>query len=214
MTIQWPEALKPRSMSHELRSFVLSGGRSIAGTEQRVFAGVGRWEITYEVPVHTRAQALAWRALLARLRAGEDVSAKVFDMWRAVGSSDSATVTAAASKGATVIAVDPAGATVEPGLHFSISGRLYRILDIQVDEGGDWEDGEGWSDAEAWPDEDFGDGISLRILPPLRAAVAASQPVSFSDLRCLCVIGDMQGGDLDLDLGRFATPTITLVEAL
>ncbi|WP_341989752.1 hypothetical protein [Azorhizobium sp. AG788] len=225
MTIAaWPAVLKPRNCSPpELRNAARGGGQSFTGVEQRVFSDAGRWEITYEVPVSTRAQQLAWRAMVARLRAGEDILLTIFDKFRPAGvpqGSWGAGVSSDAALRATTLHLVTANVKVEAGVHFSIGPRLYRVMDVVSQTAAtsisDWfTTGAPWSDAGIWVD-DAGSGLAayeVKILPPLRAAAPSGTTANFRDLVCLCTLADMSSGDLSLDLGKFGTPSITFAEA-
>lgn len=223
MTVQWPSVLVPRSVTGpELRGAAISGGRATSGDEQRVYSDAGRWEVSYTVPIRTRAQALAWRSMTARLRAGEDILLTVYDRWRpqAVIAGDTlAEMHVSAGARATAVTLGTMGFPVEEGLHFCIYGdRLYRITGVgaqseltiglaaAVSEDELWDDGDVWVDDPMILSE-------TTILPPLRSAIPAGTAVGFRDLVLRAVLADLSAGDLDLDLGRFGDPTITFREA-
>lgn len=226
MVIAWDDRIVPRLIGGpELRGLTKSGGRSNTGDEQRSFFGPGRWEIRYEVPIHTREKVLAWRPMVDRLRAGESILLKIFDVHRARiadPGNASFTVAAVVGAGATSLQVEGQGIAIEPGVHFSIGSRLYRINRISVaDTTDDFEgslaqillsDDLRWSDTALWPDDAGAPRQQLHFLPPLRSAAAAGAALDFANLVCLCVPADPNDGDLSLDLGRFATPSITFRE--
>lgn len=66
--IIWPASLiiTDGQYGHTMRS--LSGGPSLSGHEQIVPQMIDRWQARYMVPVRTRAQMLAMRAMLGELR--------------------------------------------------------------------------------------------------------------------------------------------------
>ncbi len=225
MTIAaWPAVLKPRNCSPpELRNAARGGGQSFTGVEQRVFSDAGRWEITYEVPVSTRAQQLAWRAMVARLRSGEDILLTIFDKFRPAGvpgGAWGAAVSTDAALRATTVHLVTVNVRVEAGVHFSIGQRLYRVVSVVAQTPAtsisDWLTSDSpWSDSGVWVDDASSGGAAyeVKILPPLRAEADSGTAVEFEDLVCLCTLADASGGDLSLDLGRFATPSITFAEA-
>lgn len=221
MSFPWPAVLIPRAPKIELRNSAIGGGRSLSGAEQRAFSDAGRWELTYsDVPTYRREQILAWRATIARLRAGEQAVAKVYDLQLADGAREtySAVAGAAAAARSTSITVNTSNIVFEPGTHFCIGDRLYRVTAVtdasllalwqQISEGQPWDDSLVW-----WDDPADGAGIqTLQFLPPLRAAVASGAALRAHDLTLLCQIASLDDGDLDLDLGWHATPSITLIE--
>jgi hypothetical protein len=102
---------------------------------------------------------------------------------------------------------------------FSVGQRLYRInnilstgaslsiVDIILSEEKEW------SDSAAWVEDGSGGALyTVSVLPPLRASISAGASVEFNDLVCLCVLADVSDGELSLDLGMFATPTISFKE--
>lgn len=225
MTISaWPEALAPSTIGRpDLRSSMIAGTRTTAGTEQRVFSSAGRWEIRYTIPVMTRAKVLAYSAVMDRLRSGESVVLKVFDMHRAEGFGGAepvAELVSSVSAGATSAQIDASGLTLEIGVHFSIGQRLYRINRVTAEIASDslvdiiLSEEKPWADAADWvEDGSHGSRYSITFLPPLRAAASSGATVEFTDLVCLCDLKDVTAGDLDLDMGKFGTAQLTFVEA-
>ena len=223
--ISWPEILIPRSNPHDLRNMAATGGRTGSGREQRVFNDAGYWEIGFNsVPIRTRAQALAWRAMVSKLRTGEAILVKIYDKWFADGANgvvQEARVGANAALRATTMMLTTINLELEPGVEFSIGQRLYRITEVTSHDPAeaiaDWlTTGSPWDDVDGiWVDAPMNGSASwtVKILPPLRAAAAAGAEADFRDRVCLCVIDDVGGGGLDLDLARFADPSITLIEA-
>jgi hypothetical protein len=66
--IVWPPILKPNNGGYGQLLRSLSGGPSLSGFEQVVPQMTDRWQARYQVPVRTRAQMLAMRAMLGTLR--------------------------------------------------------------------------------------------------------------------------------------------------
>lgn len=220
--ITWPAALRASSMNPHPRSRVVSGGRSLAGIEQRVMSDAGYWSLAIDgIRVNTRERASAYRWLIARLRAGDDVVVPVCDLYKPVGARGGATTVALgadAALRATALNLVAAGVDIAVGHHLSIAGRLYMVdgvtagpteplllnipaLDLPFYD-------------EPWADTVAGSvAYSVSIFPPLRGAAPAGSAVSFNDLTMVCRLDDMANGDLDLELGRFGNPSLALVEA-
>ncbi|MDR5172986.1 hypothetical protein IHQ56_15980, partial [Methylobacillus flagellatus] len=152
MTISWPVSLKPRNSSYDLRNMAATGGRTGTGREQRVFKDPGYWVLNYTVPVREKAQAREWRAMVTRLRAGEDIVAMVCDRWRADGAPGpyTAELLADAAARATTLSIGTVGLDITAGVAFSIGNRLYRITSVNSHTPIVYE---GWDDAEAWDDD-------------------------------------------------------------
>lgn len=223
MTVAWPSILKARSCNVHLRNSVRSGGRSLIGTEQRQFSDAGRIEVSYSgIVVNTREKAAAYRSMIARLRAGEDILLSICDVYRPVGhrSPDAAVTFAAdAALRATQLSLLSTGVDIEPGHHLTVGDRLHVVAQIvsgpgappllnQVATDAPWSDEQPWADAV--------DGVAaylVKVLPPLRAGYAAGTALDFGTLTLRAVIKDPDDGDLDLDLGRFGSPNLTFVES-
>ena len=218
----WPEVLVPRQCHVEIRNAARSGGVALNGQEQRVFSGAARWEITLaEIPIHTRQQVDAYRALIGRLRNGEDINVKVFDVWRPANfGGDTGALTADAALRATALQLDGVGIDVNAGSHFSLGDRyLHRIIE-ETGEVSAWVGvlasilGEDvWSDEAVWVD-DPNISLGIKITPPLRTAMTSGAVVQFNDLVCRCVLKDVDDGDLDLAMGRIGFATLTFVESI
>lgn len=87
------------------------------------------------------------------------------------------------------VAVNYAG-TVEPGQHFSVDGRLYRVRTFDADTG------------------------AMTFRPPLREAVPSGAQLEFDDPVVRCRLADDAGMDLELALRRFGNPTVNFIEDL
>lgn len=225
MTIAgWPAALKARIWDPHLRNLSASGGTSPTGRTQRVFGDAGFWEIRVSgIKVSDRASAAAYRALIARLRAGEDILLPVRDLYLAIGARhvDAAiTLTTSSPLRSTQIDLTVSGVAVAAGHHFTIGDRLHLVTEVvsgpvaapllsQLVDGQHWTDSQPWADAVT-----ASAAYAVKILPPLRADLAAGEPARFRDLLVRCVLRDPAAGDLDLDLGRFGAPELTFVESL
>ncbi|MBS7543029.1 hypothetical protein [Ancylobacter oerskovii] len=100
-------------MGDALKGLVSSGGRVADGREQRVQDDVGFWN---------RAQALAYRAMLTRLRTGEEILVKVFDAYgpehTGAAVPPSASLTEAAALRATSLNISTFGQMLTDGRPF------------------------------------------------------------------------------------------------
>lgn len=227
MTITWDDGLEFREGEPVLRNLAASGGRSPTGREQRVLWDAGYWHVPISgIRIHEAREAAAYRAMIARLRQGEDIIFNVCQLYLAPGARDpgsSAVIPLAQPLRATRILISPSGIAIAPGYYFSIGDRLHLITeiiasDIQDPDGGPWLDVpvSPWgADQTPWdePGRPAGAWI-VSIVPPLRAALAPGTVANFRDLRLRCVLQDLGDGDLSLDLGRFGTPSLTLIESI
>lgn len=223
MTItQWPGVLKARNWDAHLRNLAVSGGRSLSGREQRAFGDAGLWEVRISnIVVRNRAQAAAFRALIARLRTGEDILLPVRDLYRPVANQNvTAQLSSGAALRATQVALTISGLDLQPGHHLTIDDRLHLVSEIvsgpvappllnQLVSDLPWSDAIPWRDAVAGSA-----AYAAKLLPPLRAAVAGGTAVQFKDLVLRCVLKDLGDGDLDLDLGRLGRPSLTFIESI
>lgn len=109
-----------------------------------------------------------------------------------VGSLTSVTAASNAAVGATtlMVTVTYASEAIQPGEHFSIGERLYRVRTFDAGTG------------------------TMTIRPPLREAVTAGDVLDFDDPVCRMRLMQDDGMDLELALRRFGTPTIQFVEDL
>ncbi len=225
MTIEaWPDVLKARIWDPHLRNLAAAGGMTPTGRTQRVFSDAGLWEIKISnIVVRNRQHAAAFRALIARLRAGEDILLPVRDCYPPIGnriSNAAASFVGGAALRATQVTLNIAGVAVEAGHHLSVGDRLHLVTEVvsgpsmppllnQLVSRSPWSSSVPWSNAVAGSAD-----YALKILPPLRAAQGSGVAARFRDLRLRCVLKDTADGDLDLDLGRFGAPSLTFIESL
>ncbi|TCK28182.1 hypothetical protein EV667_2180 [Ancylobacter aquaticus] len=220
MTIEWDETLRARSTTVNPRGGWTSGGRSLSGAEQRTYSDAGYWSITCTVPIRKREQALAWRAMKARMGMAEPLRFKMCELWRPEGAADATVLLeSAAAARTTQISLassnDPA-LELRAGHYFSVSGERLHLITRVISHDEElqyWDEEDTWVDPSPW-----WEGVlitdAVAIFPPLRGALAGGTAVNFSDLVCLARPEEATSGDLDLDLGRFADVTLTLVEYL
>jgi hypothetical protein len=227
LQIDWNPILRARAGEPVLRNAARSGGRSLSGRGQRVMSDAGFWEIPVSsIVVNTREKAAAYRAMLARLRQGEEVIFSLCDLYTSPGARDasaSVTVADATALRATQINLIANGVTITPGHYFSLGGeRLHLITEILADPdtdpvAGPWvsDPSPPWNPAQSpWAASRPAGSWQVRIVLPLRAAANAGAAANFKDLRLRCVPQDLGDGDLSLDLGRFGNPSLTLIESI
>ena len=223
-TITWPDALKARRWDAHLRNSRSSGGRSATGREQAVYSDAGFWEVSIGgIRISERVEAASYRAMIARLRAGDDILLPLCDLYQAVGSrlsTAAATLSADAHLRSMALSLTVTGVDIQPGHHLTIGDRLHIVTEVtsgpesppllnQVASDSPWSDALPWSDATA-----ASSAYGIKILPPLRADYASGDPVSFRNLLVRCVLKDPTSGDLELDLGRFGAPSLTFIELI
>lgn len=218
MAFEMP-TLPARSVNATLRNVWVTGGSSLSGREQRVYRDAGFWEIKLDgVLIRRAADAWAYDAMLARLRTGEAMIVPLCRLYKPAFSYPfAAYLTAAVAVRQSVVNVTVAEETLVAGQKFSIGDRLHQIIEVvsvTARPGGLARPASGshaWSDADFWRDEAFNDH-ALRIIPPIRQVAAAEAAVEFSDLRATVVLAAADGGDVSLDLSRFGSASLTLVE--
>lgn len=223
MTAPYPAVLgTPIKFNPELRSLSISGGITLSGAERRVIHGAPRWEFSVQLALRTSAQILAYRAWITRLRQGENVMLPVYDKQRASNfGTPNGTSVGAAVKGAVVINAEILGTvSVSLGHRFSIGNNLYQILDNTPGGAGAplgtilaITGGETWDDTDIWVDNlDF--DLGLVISPPLRAAVSAGSTLNFNDLKCRCILKNVDEGDFDPQAMKTGVVSLTFVEEI
>lgn len=226
MVLALASSLVPRSESWRLANSARSGGLSLTGGEQLVAAIAGRWEATLSLPVHSDAQILALRALLAGLdgRSGTLL----------VGPRDCRRVP---------WAVDAYGRKISPKLRRnpSLDGTPYadapNLADtlvvatlsgahaigattavIAVATGSPPKPGNYFEIASRLyliteVTAQVGINTTVKFRPRLRADAAAGAVVDLVSPVCTMRLADDASGWPDLDLGRFADVSLNLVEA-
>jgi hypothetical protein len=223
-TITWPAVLKARSWDAHLRNMMASGGRSGTGRDQRVVGDGGFWEVAISgIRVSNREETAAYRALIARLRAGDDILVPVRDLYQAVGArltGSVAALSANAALRATTLSLTVTGVDVQPGHHLTIGDRLYLVTETvsgppapplinQFVTGGPIASNVPFVTAVTGSA-----AYTVKVLPPTRADLTAGEPARFDDLLVRCVLKDPADGDLDLALGRIGAPSLTFIESL
>lgn len=231
-TYVWPSVLKARAPAQFTpvpRS--RGGGVSLSGVEQVVSSGAGIWKATIgNVAIRTSDQIRLWRSLQALLQGrvnpvlvspcdaartpwpldgtGRPIMARddiphddgtLFSDGAGYGQNVIVAYSIAdAARGATALTFNiDVGSALAGGEHFSIGERLYRIVTV---DGG--ETGLG------------GFSYTVGIWPPLRDAAPAGSALEFDRPRCRMRLAIDDAMDVDLDLNRFASPSVTFLEDL
>lgn len=216
----WPiEVLPPRNLALDIAPRSLAAPSSVSGVTQVVSSDAGIWKITYDaVPVVDEQRVKAWRAI-ANLLEGRLGSILVpitrfyqpvpegaeplydqlphsddsfFDddtgyVGRVIDVVTVGTMALRAVSG--TVAVNYAG-QIEPGQHFSVGERLYRVRSFDADTG------------------------TITFRPPLREAVPAGTNLEFDSPVCRMRLASDDAMDLNLELGRFGFPTVQFIEDL
>ncbi|TIN10381.1 hypothetical protein [Mesorhizobium sp.] len=220
MTIRWPDAvLRPQNVAFDIAPRSLAGPSSVSGITQVVSSDAGIWKATLgNIIIKSRNAVLAHRAISALLegrlgtilvplcRAYQPVPADSDALYEDVPHSDDALfdddtgyvgtvidVVAAAPAAVRAVSmtvtVNYAG-DIEPGQHFSLGERLYRVRSFDADTG------------------------AMTFRPPLREAVADGDPLNFDDPVCLMRLASDDAMNLELALRRFGSPTVNFIEAV
>lgn len=227
----WPVHLRPRRVRFRPENQSRSGGLSTLGNEQVTVAPSARWRASLTLPAVNERTILAWRAFVGAMdgRAGtvlvpnfdaftardgqgrrlrsypsygwggdleQDGVAFNLSGWGIDDSVVHATLAASAALNATQISVNYAEGIdgVRPGQYFGIGNRLHIVT-------------------QTWQVDDDSP-TQIRFRPWLRAAVPSGTKVIIENPLCLMRFADDMTGDLDLDLGRWGTGEIEMVEAI
>ena len=214
----WPSILVANAETFRIDARTRSGGETIAGREQIVSSGLGRWIARLTVPLHTPAKIRAMRSLLARLdgrangvrigpcdcRNGNRIIPVVDDIPYSDRSlhSDGAgfmqggaapSVAEPAAAGATQIVIFN-GATRLPvleGTFLGVGGYLYLVVGVTP-----------------LPGEE----TRLDIRPKLRSAAAEDDPIEWCHPRAPMRLSADDSGEFELQLARTGTASLEFVE--
>lgn len=220
-TPRWPEGvLRPQNVAFDLAPRTLSGPASISGAVQVVASDAGIWTATFSgVVINSRDRVLAWRGIAALLegrlgsilvplcRGYQPLLPAWQGLYEAVPHSDNAFFSDGSGYVSQVIDVALAGSvaaratsaniaigladTIQPGQHFSIGERLYRVKTF------------------AYTSETT---AAITFRPPLRGAASLGDRLEFDDPVVRMRLATDQEMNLDLQLRRFASPTVQFVE--
>lgn len=223
MTIRWPvQVLPPRRVAFDIAPRSLSTPANVYGIGQVVAQDAGIWRATLgDIHVRGSSAVVTYRGIATMLegrvgtilvplcRGYQPVPDGVDPSVPAVPHSDGAffsdgsgyasstidivTSGSAALRATTLsVSITYAG-TLEPGQHFSIGERLYRIKSVE------------YASAST---------ATLTIRPPLREAVASGVHLEFDDPVCRMRLASDTEMDLSLDMRRFSNPTVNFIEDL
>ena len=219
-TLRWPvHVLRPQNVAFDLAPRSLAAPPSASGFGQVVASDAGIWKVTFgNLIVRRRADVIVHRAIANLLegrlnpilvplcRGYQPVPAGSAALYAAVPHSDTAffdddagyigrvidVVTDGAWAARSVsgfVGVNYAG-RIEPGQHFSVGERLYRVRSFDTETG------------------------AITFRPPLREAVPSGVNLEFDDPVVRCRLADDAGMDLELQLRRFGNPTVQFIEDL
>lgn len=223
MTIAWDGRVRGSGVSFSLDNPSRSGGMTLGGTDQVVTSPAARWRARVTPAGLTRSGELfAWDGMLANLggRAGTllvpcfdachspataagfrnsmGVIADVFDDETEFSDGTTfdeeateAALTADAAAGAIQVAILSNYAPAV-GMKFGLGPRRY-VVKYMVDHGGG--------------------NYTLTFTPRLRDARVSGERVLWAASVCLMRLASDDSGAADLELLRFARPTVELVEA-
>lgn len=198
--VTWPfDDLKPRDIGIYPCFANIGGGVSLSGKEPVTTSSAGYWRFVLSgIPVKTRANILAWRAIEAQLEGrGKTVAIPVYDGKRAPwpaapGGSIDAESFGDVQAGDTALQIVPTNiADLQSGMGFSVADFYYRIVEVQGDSS----------------------VFDVTIFPPVREAFPAGQALEFRRPICRVRLADDLGMSLDLDGLKRGEVTVEFVEA-
>lgn len=198
--LEWPfDDLKPRDIGIYPMYGNIGGGVALTGKEAVSSSSAGYWRFVLGgIPVKTRANILAWRAIEAQLEGrANTIAIPIYDGKRAPWPDLPGGVIDAESfgdveEGDTALQITPVNIDdLHPGMGFSVENRYYRIVTVQGESA----------------------VYDVTIFPPVREAWSAGQSLEFRRPTCLVRLADDLGMTLDLDLHRFADVSVEFEEA-
>ncbi|MBN9018719.1 MAG: hypothetical protein J0H11_15000 [Rhizobiales bacterium] len=219
----WPGAvLRSANINLRLSGQDLGGGRSLSGSEQTISTDAGFWKLDIGgVVLKGRPEVMLWRALEGALDGRSNtIDIVICDVTRgrvggeAVPHSDGTTF----SDGSMYVGGSPvttaASATLRAGLLVLDTAGAYELIGgetLSIDHGGDI--GPRLYRIRQITNVD-GDTVTVRITPPLRAAVASGESVEFARPKGRFKLAEAEGMAAELDLKRRAQPSVGFVEAI
>ncbi len=223
--IDWPAAVFPSRALFHPENQSRSGGASLTGSEQVTVSNSGRWRANLTLPVLTEESVLAWRAFVSLMegRAGtclvpkwerygvRNMNGREFDQQPvaeygedtlnfdlsgfAQSEFNHAQLHVPAAAGATQLRlIINDGDGPRPGQYIGIGQRLYMVQSA-------------WQETETGP-------LRVQIWPRLRASAVMAERVILDRPVCLMRFATDQTGELELDMGRWGTAGLELVEAI
>lgn len=236
MPLAWPKILVPSSELWALKGGSRSGGQTFSGIEQVVQSPASRWAATLTVPCNNDAKVMAMRSLIASLdgRSGT-VTVGPIEVRRAPWFVDPLSGGRVSyGRGAEGAAIDPAyennpdtssslnfragqaapmnavamvierlrGGFLQPGMKFSINGQMYLLVALTTPDPVN-------SDTQ----QPAPGMIGVQIRPWLRLDCPATTLIEFGRPICTMRLASDDTGAMELQLSRFGTVTLDLVEA-
>lgn len=219
MTIMWPVGvLRPQNVAFNIAPRSLAGPTSVSGKTQVISSDAGIWKATYgSIVVRSRAAVITHRAISTLLegrmgtilvplcRAYQPAPAAdgLFDTvphsddalfsdgTGYVGNAAKVLTAAMAARAVSGAVTISHGGPIEPGQHFSVGERLYRLRSVT------------YTGANT---------ANITFRPPLREAVAFGDELNFDRPACRMRLASDGEMDLELSLRRFGSPTVNFVE--
>lgn len=215
------DVLPPREIAVDLAPRSLAGPSSVSGFAQVVASDAGLWTITYgSVPVVTPPRVKMWRTMDVLLEGRlnpvlvpisnryQPFAEADADLYDAVPHSDDAffadgsgyvlapVIDVIAAGGAALRATSIAvtinyAAVIEPGQHFSIGERMYRVRTVT------------YTDATH---------ATITFRPPLREAVTAGARLEFDNPVCRMRLASDDSMRLSLDYNLWSFPSVSFIE--
>ena len=221
--LPWPSELRPSSEDWSLRGGTRSSGQTFQGQEQIVVSPTARWKATLSIPCFKRAQVLAMRRVLAYGRAqtwfvgpyefgrapwnvfslgGKIVYGKGIEGGADTAAALSFALAVGTPLGSPQIQIARVkGGALEPGMMLSIGGRLHIITELA---------GETGTPGRQGPPNTL---IFANIRPWLRVDHAAGDGIEFGSPVGTMRLASDDTGTMELQLSRYGTVTVDLVEA-
>lgn len=216
--VPFPSIVKPNADRVWIDYRTRSGGETIPGRQQVVSSGVARWMMSLTFPLYNRETILAFRAWLAMMEGRANYTRvgpcdcsngnRLIPIVGGIPYSDKAkhsdgagfsqggvspSIAVGAAAGAVQIVVNN-GSTELPvvvGSFLGVGGYLYLIVGATPQEG---------------------ETTLLDIRPKLRTAISEDAPVDWCDARGPFRLLNDDSGVFDLQLSRYGTATVDLVE--
>ncbi|SOC47100.1 hypothetical protein SAMN05892877_1279 [Rhizobium subbaraonis] len=218
--------LVPTRIMFRIKPMQDLGPRSFGGKQQVGVTDAGYWVGSLgQFPIADRDQILDWRGIIASLEGmAGDLMVGPFDDLRAptfgafppvvtgIPHSDGATFSDGSGYSQSTIRITLAGAlprratsavltihqagALQRGMYFSVYEGLRPSLHIITK-----------------PPEIDGNHATIQFRPPLRFAVESGATVDFATPKALMNLASADEGALDLDMGRWARPSLELVES-
>jgi hypothetical protein len=221
-----PSHIVPVRLMFRIKPLQTLGPRSFSGKQQVQVTDSGYWVASLaEFPIVHRDQILDWRGIVASLEGmAGDLVVGPFDDLRAptfgsfppvitgIPHSDGATFSDGSGYSQSTIRITLAGdlplratsavltihqaGALQRGMYFSVYDGLRPSLHIITK-----------------PPEIDGNQATIQFRPPLRFAVESGATVDFATPKALMNLASADEGALDLDMGRWAKPSLELVES-